>query len=201
LDDAHLFRREGEYWTIVLDGHVCRLKDAKGLRFISHLVDHPGREFHVLDLAAAVEGVGEAPTAAGKATLGEGQVASAGLGDAGAMLDDRAKASYRAKLEELAEDLDEAERFGDTERAARAREMIEFITDELTAAVGLGRRDRKAASHAERQRLRVTKAIKSSVAKLAECDPSVGRHFAISIKTGSFCSYTPDPDRPVTWTR
>src|SRR5262245_34267159 len=43
-------RREGEFWTIVFDGQVCRLRDSKGLRYLEHLLGHPGSEFHVLDL-------------------------------------------------------------------------------------------------------------------------------------------------------
>jgi hypothetical protein len=57
---------------------------------------------------------------------------------------------------DLKTELEEAEEFNDRGRAARAREVIEFITNQLRAAVGLRGRDRKVASHAERARLLVT---------------------------------------------
>jgi tetratricopeptide (TPR) repeat protein len=38
-----VFRQEGEYWTVVFDGSVVRLRDAKGLRYLARLLAHPGR--------------------------------------------------------------------------------------------------------------------------------------------------------------
>ena len=37
---------------------VVRVKDAKGLHYLAHLLRHPGREFHVLDLVHSVEAGG-----------------------------------------------------------------------------------------------------------------------------------------------
>ena len=59
-------------------------------------------------------------------------------------LDTQAKAEYRARLEDLRADIEEAEAFNDPERAARAREEMDFIAQELSSAVGLGGRDRRA---------------------------------------------------------
>jgi hypothetical protein len=49
----NVFRREGEYWTVVYDGSVVRLRDAKGLRHLARLLANPGREFHAIDLETA----------------------------------------------------------------------------------------------------------------------------------------------------
>src|SRR5262249_44931651 len=43
-------RREGDYWTLVYARITRRLKDMKGLHYLVHLLEHPGRELHVLDL-------------------------------------------------------------------------------------------------------------------------------------------------------
>jgi len=64
---------------------------------------------------------------------------------------------------------------------------------ELARAVGLGGHDRRAASHAERARLNVTRAIRAAMANLARANPSLGRHLASTIRTGRYWSYTPDP--------
>jgi hypothetical protein len=48
-----LIRREGDYWTIAYDGAVVRLRDAKGLRYLDHLLRHPGRLFPIGDLLTA----------------------------------------------------------------------------------------------------------------------------------------------------
>ncbi|MDQ3936168.1 MAG: transcriptional regulator, partial [Actinomycetota bacterium] len=122
-----------------------------------------------------------------------------GLGDAGALLDPQAKAAYRSRLEELREEVEEAESFNDPERAAHAQEEIDFIARELAGAVGLGGRDRKAASASERARVNVTRTIKAAVDRIGDNDAALGRHLDQSIRTGTFCSYEPDPAAPVAW--
>ena len=118
---------------------------------------------------------------------------------AGSALDGAAKAAYRRRLEDLREELDEAERWGDPERAARAREEIDFIATELSAAVGLGGRDRPQASDAERARVNVTRAIKTAVRRLGAQDVELGAELDATVHTGLFCRYEPDPRRPVHW--
>ena len=51
-DPAAIFRREGNYWTIGFGRVFIRMKDVKGLHYLRRLLTAPGREFHVLDLAA-----------------------------------------------------------------------------------------------------------------------------------------------------
>jgi hypothetical protein len=196
----NLFRREGEYWTVCYDGSVARLKDAKGLRCLSRLLADPGREFHAADLEAA-GGQASRPAPPGVRDLaGTGELrVRPDLGDAGELLDARARAAYKARLEELAAELEEAERRNDPGRAAQARAEREFLVRELARAVGLGGRDRRAASHAERARLNVTRAIRAAMANLARANPSLGRHLSATIRTGRYCSYTPDPRTPVSW--
>jgi hypothetical protein len=121
-------------------------------------------------------------------------------GDAGALLDDRAKAEYRQRMLELESELSEAEGWNDPERASRLREERDFLVHELAAAVGLGGRDRRAASNAERARVNVTRAIRSALERVADHSPDLGRHLATAVRTGNFCSYQPDPRAPVSWT-
>jgi hypothetical protein len=52
-------RREADYWTIVYEGTIVRLKDAKGLRYLEHLLRHPGQSFHVADLMLLASGDGK----------------------------------------------------------------------------------------------------------------------------------------------
>jgi non-specific serine/threonine protein kinase len=82
--------------------------------------------------------------------------------------------SCRGRLS-LRADLGEAEGFNDPVRAARARAEVDALTGELARAVGLGGRDHRAASHAERARLNVTRAIRAAMANLARADPPSAR--------------------------
>ncbi len=189
---AAVFRREGEYWSIAFDGDAFRLKDSKGLRHLSVLLASPGREIHALELVSTVER--HAPDR----KLSDSELRPK-TGDAGTVIDERAKAEYAARLQELESELGEAESWNDPERASRLREEIDFLARELGAAVGLGGRGRRTASDAERARVNVTRAIKATQERIAEHSPSLGRHLAATVRTGTFCSYEPDPRVPVTW--
>jgi hypothetical protein len=54
--DLNVFRREGDYWSLVFEGRTVRVRDLKGMRYLARLLADPGREFHVLDLVAAETG-------------------------------------------------------------------------------------------------------------------------------------------------
>jgi tetratricopeptide (TPR) repeat protein len=193
LRPPSVFREEGEYWAIAFGGDSFRLKDSKGLGYLVQLLAEPGREFHALDLAIGEAGLDSAIRGP-EAGLGASRA-----GDAGAVLDTHAKAAYRRRLSELEHTLDEALGLGDQERAARAREEMEFLARELANAVGLGGRDRRAASAAERARLSVSRAIRRAIARIAGHSRALGDHLASTIKTGTYCSYRPDPRLPISW--
>jgi len=188
-----VFRREGEYWSIAFAGEAFRLKDVKGLRYLAQLLGHPGREFHVLDLAAAGAGGPRISPAR------EDELPQARLSGTGPILDEQAKAAYRARLRDLEEELAEATSWADPVRAAKARQERQFLADELSAAVGLGGRDRAAGSPAERARVRITRAVKIALARIRAHSPALAGHLDATIHTGTFCCYTPDPRAPITW--
>jgi tetratricopeptide (TPR) repeat protein len=50
---SNVFRKEGEYWTILFEGSVFRLRDTIGMHYIGRLVANPGVEFSAKDLAAS----------------------------------------------------------------------------------------------------------------------------------------------------
>ena len=120
-----MFRCDGDYWTIAYDGSVLRLKDSKGLQYIAYLLHHPGQELHALDLIMEV---------GGQESANDGHRARSD--GAGPQLDAAAKAAYKARLEQLRDDLAEAEGFNDQGRIERVRTEIEGITQQLAAALG-----------------------------------------------------------------
>ncbi len=189
------FRHEGDYWTLAFSGRFCRLRDAKGLHHIAHLLRRPGEPIAAVDLLAALDG---------RATFDLPAAAVDGhhvnsVGDAGPLLDGRARSSYRRRLEDLRAILGEAERFNDTGRAGAARAEIEFLEDQLAAAIGLRGRDRRASSASERARLTVTKRIKGVLERISFRHPSLGDHLGRTIKTGQVCAYVPESDLPHRW--
>jgi len=195
--EESVFIRQGDYWTILYQGQIALLKATRGLHCLACLLRHPGREFHVSQLIVEPADIAGA-AAAGRRELGI-EMTIAQAQSSGPILDGQAKAEYRRRLQDLREGLDQAERFNDPERAARVQDELNSIAEQLAAAVGLGGRDRKTGSEAERARSAVTKRIKESINKIAEVIPALGRHLAVRIKTGYFCSYNPHPDRPIAW--
>src|SRR6267143_4645042 len=133
-----VFRKEGEYWTVGYGGNAFRLKDSRGLGYLAHLLRHPAIEFHVLDLFGGIAGQREEDEIRQFAhglprgdDLEKAGIHITGLGDAGEMLDEQAKVSYRRRLSELREELEEAKEFGNTERAEKAEAEIDALTSEL----------------------------------------------------------------------
>jgi hypothetical protein len=138
-----VFRREGDYWTVAYAGQTAHLRDVRGLHYLARLLRRPGREVHVLELVREVEGLPAEPARG----LSSGAMLEAGLrrlslDEAGRLFDPQAKAAYRRRLRDLEEDLEEARSWGDPERAARAREEMDALTEELLREAGLGGRSR-----------------------------------------------------------
>jgi tetratricopeptide (TPR) repeat protein len=194
---GHSFRREGEYWSIGFEGRAFRLRDTKGLHYLAHLLTAPGREVHALDLLSAEEGVDV--RAAGIDRTGEDGLV-AGRPDGGdEILDRQARESYRRRLVELEEEIEEARSWADPERAARAEEERDALVRELASAMGLGGRSRKTVSASERARVNVTRAIRAALARIREHHPELGQHLERTVSTGTYCAYRPDPRAPVDW--
>ena len=165
-----ILRREGDVWAITgAAGSTLRLKNAKGLGYLHYLLEQPGRPVHVLELVGVDHPVG----------------------DAGPVLDAQAKQEYRRRLDDLRDQMAEAESFGDATRAARLEAEIGAIAEQLAGAVGLGGRDRRAASAVERTRINVQRCLKDAIQRIAALDPALGRYLSATVKSGTYCSYDP----------
>ena len=175
----HVFRRDGEVWTIGYGGRQVRLRDSKGLRDLHALLTRPGTAVAALDLAGAAPGrVPAAP-------------------DTGEVIDAQARSAYRQRLRELEEAAAEADAAADIGRSARIAAERDALVEALTQAYGLGGRVRRAGSDAERARTAVTARIRDAIRRIGEAHPDLGRHLARSVRTGTFCVY--DPDQPARW--
>lgn len=174
--DTGRFCFDGGTWTLMFDGLAVQVSDAKGLHDLASLVARPGEERHCLELA------GRPAEPAGSHHV----------------LDERARREYRARLQELQREIDDADRSHDAARGARAREEMDALVDALSGALGLGGRSRPLGSAAERARSAVTWRIRSAIRKIAAVHPALGRHLENSVRTGTYCVYS--PERPIDWT-
>ncbi len=170
-----VFRRIGDVWDVRFAGTGVHLKASKGMDDLAVLLARPGREVHCLELAAA--GTEEPP--------------------AGPSIDETARRRYEARVRELQAEIDEADDANDLGRADRARVELDALVDHLTAALGLGGRTRKQGGTAARARSAVTHRLRSTMRRIAEVHPTLGRHLQASVTTGIYCCY--QPERPVPW--
>ncbi|MGE0550530.1 MAG: AAA family ATPase [Kofleriaceae bacterium] len=161
---------EGEFWTVAGFGELCRIKDSRGIQMLAKLIASPGRELHALDLVDA-------------------DVVDAG--DAGEVIDRDTKAAYQNRLRTLRAELEEAESWNDAGRRDRIAEEIGALTAELSSAYGLGRRERRVARAAERARQNVRRRLADAMRRIEEACPTIGRHLAAAVRTGTTSTYDP----------
>jgi hypothetical protein len=169
--EAFSMCREGDVWRI-RGQREFRLKDSRGLQILARLLEHEGRELHVVDLMAP---------------SGEVVVTS----DAGPALDAPAIAAYRRRLQTLRAEEHEAEAWSDAARLDKVRAEIEALAAELAAGVGLGGRSRRTRSTAEKARINVRQRLAHAIGKIEAHDPELARHLRWALRTGNFCTYDP----------
>lgn len=181
VGDATL-RRAGDVWHVAFGGTTTIVKHAKGMADLAQLLPRPGLEVHVTELEALPRDIAVAARSSGR----------------GETLDRQAVAAYRARLEELDDDLADAEHANDIVRAERARTERDFLLEELSASLGLGGRPRAAGPDpVERLRKAVTSRIRDAIRRIDAVHPALARHLSNSVRTGTFCSY--QPEQPVVW--
>ena len=179
----NMFHKQGAYWAISFGGVEFNLKDAKGLQYVARLLRCPGEQVSAIDLAAPASG----------GTPGSQRTGD--LGDAGEVLDAKARADYKHRLDELREEIEGSRRMNDIGATETAEAEYEALSAHLGAAAGLGGHSRRAVSHRERARVAVTKSIKTAIESVRAFDPALGRHLGNSIRTGHYCCYAPSEAR------
>jgi predicted ATPase len=173
--EAAVFARVGDLWDVRFAGLAVHLRPTKGMEDLATLLAQPGKEVHCLDLTGA----------------------GAEQGSAGAPLDAEARRRYEQRVRDLQADIEEAEAHHDIGRAARSQEELDALIDHLAAGLGLGGRGRPQAATAERARSAVAHRLRSTIRRIANVHPPLGRHLEVSVASGTYCSYR--PERDVAW--
>jgi hypothetical protein len=161
------FRLVDGFWRLGFAGREVTLPDAKGLHDIAKLLVAPHRPVHVFAL------LGRAAPATG----------------ADPVLDRRAIAEVRARLDEMQSAIDDGDEGVRSERDA--------LIAHLRAAQGLGGRPRRLGDDTERARKTVTARIRDALRRVRQVHPELGEHLLATVRTGTTCSYT--PDAPQRW--
>lgn len=189
------FKSEGDVRSVCFAGETAVLRDLKGFRYIQRLLAEPNREFHVLDMVAFEQGtlpVGQPPKGVHQAGLVVG-------GGALPMLDDEARRAYRQRLVEVDEDIERAIEMNDVGRKELAERDRSYLVAELSRAVGLGGSHRSIGGDSERARSAVARSVRYSLGRLAEQHSKMASHLELCVRTGTYCSYVPDPLVGIDW--
>ncbi|MDX6367002.1 MAG: hypothetical protein QOK30_2078 [Nocardioidaceae bacterium] len=172
-------RRDGTDWLLEAGDEQARLRDSRGMGYLTALLAAPGREIAALDLVAG----------------------GAGLPATGAdpVLDAVARDAYRRRLVALDDVLEAADLAGDSARAVEAARERDALLGELRRATGLGGRDRGMSGADERARVNVTRTLRTTLTRITELAPRAGAHLTASIRTGRACRYQPADGGPSRW--
>jgi len=172
---SNVFRKGTGLWEMSFEGSSVFIPDVKGFHDLAKLLAHPEQEFHCSELM-------------GIPVRQE---------DSEFVLDAKAKASYKKKIEELLAEIEEASEMSDSGRVALLQEEYEKLVEHLSSSMGLGGKTRKLDSPVERSRSAITWRIRSAIKKISEAHEPLGRHLSKSVGTGTFCRYA--PEKNVEW--
>ena len=168
-----VFRYEGTTWQFAFSGQHAQLPDAKGLHDIAALLRSPGREIHVFTLL----GLPAPPNGAD------------------VVLDEHARSEYARRLAKLEREIAEADATGDAGRSERAIAERDALVHELSAATGLGGRQRRLGDQTERARKTVGARIRDALARIERVHPLLAGHLRLTLRTGTTCAYVPPDER------
>jgi hypothetical protein len=171
--------RDGDGWRLDAGAETARLRDGRGFEYLRTLLAAPGHEFAALDLVAGGSGL--------RAPAGE------------PVIDAAARAAFQHRLRVLEQQLDAADRSGDSEHAAVVHAERAALMAELRRAIGLGGRPRRQSSEAERARVSATRALWAVVDRIESVAPLAGAHLRSSLRTGHYLRYQPAGAGPRRW--
>lgn len=177
------FRRKGQAWEVrYASGPEFILLPSKGAAYIHVLLESQGTGISVEDLAARV------------ARRSQEYL----LGDAGESSDAQAMAAYRARYEQLKDELEDAVERQDTDAEARIRVEMDDLRVHMERDQGLQGRLRKASDDRDRVRKRVLAAIRRTRDEIRNYDKRLADHLA---GPALRCGWRPiyDPRDRVDW--
>nr|WP_299067780.1 hypothetical protein [uncultured Allomuricauda sp.] len=168
-DSRGSFAINGEFWELNYLGQSAILKDSKGLHDIAKLLGQPEKQFHCSELMGTVLDSDGSP-----------------------VVDNQALNDYKKRIRTLQSEISEAEEMNDFIKADELREEYEDLMDHLSKVTGMAGKTRKVGSSLEKARSAVTWRIRNSIKKVENVHPQLAKHLSNTIKTGTFCCYTPD---------
>jgi hypothetical protein len=124
-----------------------------------------------------------------------GEQFAASKSDLEPLLDSRALRELQVRLQQVEEELDEAQRANDLGQQVVLHREQEWLRSEISRAW----RQHKKNPSTERCRHAVSKAIRRALQKLSVVAPQAASHLRTTIHCGYVCAYLPDPTNAPEW--
>lgn len=164
-------RRRGRWWDVVFHDERATVPHTKGIADLANLLARPDKDVHVLELYGSDDR--SRPT--------------------GTLADRQALGSYRRRLRDLDEELEESVAHHDVERQARLAVEREALVEELRSVTGRRGGGRPFANYpAERARKAVAARLRDAIRRLATDAPTLAAHLDGAVSTGMQCRYRSD---------
>jgi TolB-like protein/Tfp pilus assembly protein PilF len=165
------FIKDGDMWKLIFLGQKVLVKDVKGYHDIAKLLLSPNKEIHCTELIGSIVQDFDSKVDT---------------------IDLKAKNNYQKRIRELQMEIAEADEIGNSVQSVALQEEYETILDYLSQSLGLAGKPRQIGSSTEKARSAVTWRIRYAIKKIKAAHPSLAKHFSVSVKTGTFCSYSPE---------
>ncbi len=170
---TNVFRRAGRFWQMTFEDASAQLPEVKGFLDLAVLLARPGVEAHCTQLMGSVVQVD----------------------DRELVIDEQARREYETHIRNLQEAIADAEAMNDLGHRESLEEELGQLTTHLAKALGLGGRTRSVNTPMDRARSAVTWRIRSAIRKIEAAHPALGNHLSHSVRTGTFCCYTPEKEQ------
>jgi hypothetical protein len=179
------FLNEGFVWKVSYAGTSIRVRHKKGMEYIAHLLRLRGRSVHCLELRAIVAGA----RASRKLRAEDKAALSTDVGGREDILDDKARADYKERLNFLEREIENADERNDPVRAQMSREEKESIESELIKASALAGRSRQFLTERDNARTAVSNSIDRAIDAVRKPHGDLADHLERHIKKGLDFSY------------
>ena len=168
------FQKQADIWQLAYAGISVQLKEVKGFFDLRKLIDNTGQPVHCAELMGTTVNTGKQP-----------------------IIDEKARSEYQQRIRSLQQEIERADQNNDLATLSKLQHEYDQLLDHLSATLGLKGKIREAGNPVEKARSAVTWRIRNAISKIEKAHPSLGKHLAKAINTGTFCTY--DPEKRVEW--
>jgi hypothetical protein len=194
----YIFRGNGDYYEIVYRGvDLGPIKASKGLGYITHLLENPGKEFSAENLDRLVNAPSNDITTRNTnprvdysemKNFTEEELVAEQL-----IIDDQANTEIRMRMKSIDERIEEETDFQNYEKVAELQDEKDEIVEYLKAATGLRGKPRPISDATSRAKKRIQMNISRSLKRIKKANPELYSHLEKSISPiSNQISYKPD---------